>query len=59
MFARPGRPPKMPTGETATLTVRLPAEVKRYLIETSDALDMSITEYLITLVRRDAAGPLG
>jgi hypothetical protein len=55
MFARPGRPPKMPTGESSTLTIRLPAEIKRHLIETSVALDLSITEYLITLIRRDAA----
>lgn len=55
MNARPGRPPKQPSGSIATLTLRVPASVKRYLIETADNLDMSITEYIVTLVQRDAA----
>lgn len=36
------------------MTLRISAEVKAMLIEQSDAYDMSITEYLITLVERDA-----
>lgn len=55
MNARPGRPPKQPSGNVATLTLRVPASVKRYLIDTSENLDMSITEYILTLVQRDAA----
>lgn len=54
MSVRPGRRPTPPTGPMSTLTVRLPAEVKQYLIDTSEALDMSITEYLIILIERDA-----
>lgn len=53
MNARPGRPPHRATQPT-TLSLRIPAEIKNYLIDTSEALDMSITEYLISLVRRDA-----
>ena len=53
MNARPGRPPLRATG-TSTLSLRIPAEIKNHLIDTSEALDMTITEYLITLVKRDA-----
>lgn len=53
MNSRPGRPPQKADGPT-TLSLRIPAEIKNYLIDTSEALDMSITEYLISLVRRDA-----
>lgn len=55
MFARAGRPPKMPTGEVATLTLRVPAAVKVQVIEMADALDLSITEYICALVARDRA----
>jgi hypothetical protein len=37
------------------MTVRLSAEVKNALIEQADALDLSISEYLTTLVARDLA----
>jgi hypothetical protein len=53
MNARPGRPPVRAQGPS-TLSLRLPPEVKNYLIDSAEALDMSITEYLITLVRREA-----
>lgn len=55
MNAKPGRPPKKPQGRISTLTVRVPANIKDYIIETADNLDMTITEYLITLIQRDAA----
>lgn len=54
MNARPGRPPKNPIGTSCTLTLRIPSTVKRHLIETTENLDMSITEYLLTLIARDA-----
>ena len=53
MHARPGRPPTRATG-TSTLSLRIPADVKNYLIDASEGSDMTITEYLITLVKRDA-----
>jgi hypothetical protein len=56
MYARSGRPPKPPDKPVVTLTLRVPAAVKTYLIEASENLDMSITEYLVTLVKRDAGG---
>jgi uncharacterized protein (DUF1778 family) len=55
MNARPGRPPKKPSGRTSTLTLRVPPNVKDYIIEAADNLDLTLTEYIITLVKRDAA----
>jgi hypothetical protein len=52
MHARPGRPPIRAEG-TTTLSLRIPADIKNYLIDSSEALDMSITEYLVTLVNRE------
>lgn len=57
MNARPGRPPIRAVG-TSTLSLRIPADIKNYLIDTSEGFDMTITEYLITLVRRDAGDSL-
>jgi hypothetical protein len=52
MNARPGRPPKRAT-QTTTLTLRIPPDLKNTLIDQSEALDLTITEYLTTLIRRD------
>lgn len=52
--ARTGRPPKQPTGPTATLTLRITAQTKTLLIEQADAYDLTITEYLTALIHRDA-----
>ena len=51
---RPGRKPT----NNPTLTIKLPANVKQHLIEVSNLNDMSITEYLVTLIERDAGVPL-
>lgn len=49
-----GRPPKKAEpGTFSTLTIRLPADIKNQLIERSEAFDLTITEYLISLVERD------
>ena len=54
MKKRTGRPAKHPTTQNTTLTLRIPSTTKKQLIEQSDAYDMSITEYLTTLIERDA-----
>jgi hypothetical protein len=36
------------------LTLRVPSNVKNYIIETSENLDMSLTEYIVMLIQRDA-----
>lgn len=51
---RPGRKPTT----NPTLTIKLPTQTKKHLIEISNLNDMSITEYLITLIERDAGTPL-
>lgn len=37
-----------------TITMRIPADTKRHLIEVADGYGMSITEYVLTLINRDA-----
>jgi hypothetical protein len=54
MKAKTGRPPKHPTGTHSTLTIKIPAEDKTLLIEMANAYDMSITEYILTLLKNDA-----
>lgn len=50
-----GRPPVRPTGEgPTTLTLKIPARVKRLLVDQADAYDLTLTEYLVSLVERDA-----
>jgi uncharacterized protein (DUF1778 family) len=53
MKKRHGRPPKTATTKT-TLTLKIDADIKNLLIEQADAYDMSLTEYIITLLIRDA-----
>lgn len=55
MKARTGRPPRKATGTHSTLTIRIPAADKNLLIQMADGYDMSITEYLLTLLRKDAS----
>jgi predicted HicB family RNase H-like nuclease len=52
MPRRPGRPPEAPTKEICAITLRVPAAVKTHLIEQSEALDISINEYMIMLIER-------
>jgi len=53
---RVGRPPKRArVGERPTLTVRLSVDEKNLLVDQAEAYDMSITEYLLMLVRRDVS----
>lgn len=48
-----GRPPVIPTKDSTTLTLRVSADFKRRLMLQADAVGMTLTEYLITLVERD------
>jgi hypothetical protein len=51
-----GRPPKHATGPT-TLTLKLPAHIKNHITQQAQAYDLTITDYLITLINRDAEIP--
>ncbi len=55
MKTRMGRPPKTDANKTTTLTIRLSPEDKRLVCELADGYDMTLTEYLMTLVQRDAS----
>lgn len=52
---RNGRPPKVATKERTTLTIKIPAQLKNQIIELADGYDMTITEYITTLIKRDAS----
>lgn len=52
---RNGRPPKQ-ADKPATLTIKIPPELKNLIIELADGYDMTITEYITTLVYRDHHG---
>lgn len=56
MKSRTGRPPVAPKAgaKYTTITVRIPADAKRHLMEVAAGYDMTITEYLLTLIYRDA-----
>lgn len=54
MKTRMGRPPKIDTTKTTTLTIRLSPDDKRLICELADGYDMTLTEYIMTLVQRDA-----
>jgi hypothetical protein len=49
-----GRPPhRAEPGSSTTLTIRLPAEIKNKMIDMANGYDLTITEYIISLVERD------
>lgn len=54
MKPKTGRPPKPPTGTHATLTIKIPAQDKTLIMQMADAYDMTITEYITTLLHNDA-----
>jgi len=50
-----GRPPKEPfggVGDKVALTLKLPCHVKKKLIDDANAVGLTLTEYLITLIDR-------
>ena len=51
-----GRPPKQATGPT-TLTLKIPANIKNHITQQAQAYDLTITDYILTLVNRDAEIP--
>lgn len=49
-----GRPAKRAAaGSLSTLTVRLPADVKNYIVVQAEAFDLTLTEFVVMLVDRD------
>ena len=51
-----GRPARLADpGGSSTVTIKIPSEMKNLIVELADGYDMTITEYLLTLVSRDAS----
>lgn len=50
-----GRKPKRASGKWSTITLRLSAEEKNLLVERSENWGVSMTEYLMLLMRRDGS----
>jgi hypothetical protein len=48
-----GRPPVIPMGERASLSLKVSADLKRLVLQQATAYDMTITEYVEMLVLRD------
>lgn len=49
-----GRPAKPTTNERATITLKIDGAIKNRIVTMADGYGMTITEYLLTLVERDA-----
>jgi hypothetical protein len=54
MRKKMGRPPQHAAGDT-TITMRVSADVKNRIVDMADGYDMTITEYLLTLVDKDVS----
>ena len=50
-----GRPPVIPNGGKSSLTMKVSAEFKQTVLDQAEAYGMTITEYIQTLVARDAS----
>jgi hypothetical protein len=55
MKRNPGRPVVHPTSETTTITLKVSREFKERLIVQADAVDLTLTDYIKSLVLRDGA----
>lgn len=55
MKRNPGRPVSEPTKPVVTLTLRISKEFKQKLIYQSQAVDLTLTDYIKALVERDSA----
>ena len=55
MKRNPGRPVVHPTTERTSITLKVSREFKEQLIVQAEGFDMTLTEYITTLVKRDGA----
>lgn len=57
MKARTGRPPKLPEAgaQYSTLTIRLAPHDKELLVVMAEGYGMSMTEYIVALLKRDSS----
>lgn len=50
-----GRPPKPTDRSVSTITLKVKGDTKNRIVALADGYGMTITEYLLTLVERDAS----
>jgi antitoxin component of RelBE/YafQ-DinJ toxin-antitoxin module len=50
-----GRPPVRPNGTKSSITMKIPSKFKQLVLDQAEAYGMTITEYIMTLVERDAS----
>lgn len=50
-----GRPPKPTTQKHSTITIKIPGQTKNEIVALAEGYGLTITEYLLTLVQRDAS----
>lgn len=50
-----GRPPKPTTNKQSTITLKIPGPTKNEIVALAEGYGLTITEYLLTLVERDAS----
>lgn len=55
MKRNPGRPVVQPTKPYTTVTIRVTKEFKEQLIAQAEAVDLTLTDYLVSLVERDSS----
>ena len=55
MKRNPGRPTVRPTTPYTTLTIRIPSLLKEKIINQADAVDLTLTDYITSLVIRDGS----
>jgi antitoxin component of RelBE/YafQ-DinJ toxin-antitoxin module len=50
-----GRPPKPTQNKNSTITIKIPGSTKNEIVALAEGYGLTITEYLLTLVERDAS----
>lgn len=50
-----GRPPKPTTQKHSTITIKIPGQTKNEILDLAEGYGLTITEYILTLVQRDAS----
>ena len=55
MKRNPGRPVVHPTSDNTTVTLKVSREFKERLIAQAEAVDLTLTDYIKSLVLRDGA----
>ena len=55
MKRNPGRPVVHPTKDVTTITLKVSKDFKERLIAQADAVDLTLTDYIKTLVIRDGS----